>query len=271
MWRFRWRALAVAWFLAVVGWAWIACAPNIYSASARVHVDTESALRPLPARSRGRDEHPGPARFITARPVGPSAAREGRAGDGSRSARAHAPGDGDDRRGPPAKILISGAGSGSIYTISYEDATRWRSGRADAARSRFVETSLGDKRSDSTSAQRFLEGSDQGLRAALERGGGSPGRVQKKHVGMMPDDGGDYYGASRRERDARDPARRPAAGGTGSTRSAAGTDRQRVGRRSVSVQAPSNGATMTLDTKITEYERQLADLRLRFTDKHPDI
>jgi polysaccharide chain length determinant protein (PEP-CTERM system associated) len=28
---------------------------------------------------------------------------------------------------------------------------------------------------------------------------------------------------------------------------------------------------MTLDTKITEYEQQLADLRLRFTDKHPDI
>ncbi len=47
IWRFRWLALFVAWGIALAGWGFVAQMPDKYRASARVHVDTNSVLRPL--------------------------------------------------------------------------------------------------------------------------------------------------------------------------------------------------------------------------------
>ena len=46
-WRFRWYALAISWALAIAGWIYVFFVPDVYEASARVYVDTQSALRPL--------------------------------------------------------------------------------------------------------------------------------------------------------------------------------------------------------------------------------
>ena len=47
VWRFRWMALAIAWVVALVGWIYIAQLPSQYEASARIHVDSNTVLRPL--------------------------------------------------------------------------------------------------------------------------------------------------------------------------------------------------------------------------------
>ncbi|MES9849438.1 MAG: XrtA system polysaccharide chain length determinant [Candidatus Thiodiazotropha sp.] len=46
-WRFRWPAVAVAWAVALIGWAAIFILPDKYESEAKVYVDTESVLRPL--------------------------------------------------------------------------------------------------------------------------------------------------------------------------------------------------------------------------------
>src|SRR5262245_20323030 len=46
-WRFRWWGLAIAWLICLAGWFFVATMPNVYQASARVYVDTHTALRPL--------------------------------------------------------------------------------------------------------------------------------------------------------------------------------------------------------------------------------
>ena len=46
-WRFRWVALLIAWAVAIVGWVYVYSLPNTYQASARVHIDTRSAINPL--------------------------------------------------------------------------------------------------------------------------------------------------------------------------------------------------------------------------------
>src|SRR5262245_58614050 len=46
-WRFRWLAIAVSWAVCGVGWLFVFMMPNIYEASARVYVDTQSMLGPL--------------------------------------------------------------------------------------------------------------------------------------------------------------------------------------------------------------------------------
>src|SRR6056297_4239909 len=47
VWRHRWLALAVAWAVAIGGWAWVWQLPESYVANARVYVDTNTVLGPL--------------------------------------------------------------------------------------------------------------------------------------------------------------------------------------------------------------------------------
>ena len=47
MWQRRWIGLAFAWVVVIVGSIWVFRLPNLYEASARVYVDTQSMLRPL--------------------------------------------------------------------------------------------------------------------------------------------------------------------------------------------------------------------------------
>ena len=50
MWRFRWYAILISWVVALIGWYSVYTMPNIYEASARVSVDTNSLL---PALTQG--------------------------------------------------------------------------------------------------------------------------------------------------------------------------------------------------------------------------
>ena len=47
MWRFRWWGLALAWVVGIVGSMAVYLMPDHYESSARIHVDTQSVLRPL--------------------------------------------------------------------------------------------------------------------------------------------------------------------------------------------------------------------------------
>ena len=49
MWKHRWPALAVAWFMTAVGVVVVLAIPDRYEASARIFVDTQSILKPLMA------------------------------------------------------------------------------------------------------------------------------------------------------------------------------------------------------------------------------
>ncbi len=46
-WRYRWRALAVAWAVCALGWLAVYFTPDKYEASSRFYVDTSSALAPF--------------------------------------------------------------------------------------------------------------------------------------------------------------------------------------------------------------------------------
>ena len=47
VWRFRWFALGLAWAIAIAGWIWVGQLPEKYESRARIHIDTNSLLRPL--------------------------------------------------------------------------------------------------------------------------------------------------------------------------------------------------------------------------------
>jgi uncharacterized protein involved in exopolysaccharide biosynthesis len=47
MWQRRWIGLATAWIVGLVGVVVVMRMPDIYEASARIYVDTQSVLKPL--------------------------------------------------------------------------------------------------------------------------------------------------------------------------------------------------------------------------------
>ena len=47
IWRHKWLALAIAWVVALAGWAYVWQMPESYVASVKLYVDTNSVLRPL--------------------------------------------------------------------------------------------------------------------------------------------------------------------------------------------------------------------------------
>ncbi len=47
MWRFRWHAIGAAWIAAIIGWIVVHNLPNVYEASTRVTVNSNSLLPEL--------------------------------------------------------------------------------------------------------------------------------------------------------------------------------------------------------------------------------
>jgi len=47
MWRFRWYSLVLTWLVVVIGWVYVGTMPDQYKVDAKLYVDTESVLRPL--------------------------------------------------------------------------------------------------------------------------------------------------------------------------------------------------------------------------------
>jgi len=47
VWRFRWAAIALAWLVCLVGWAYVFRMPDQYQSNTRVFVDSDSILKPL--------------------------------------------------------------------------------------------------------------------------------------------------------------------------------------------------------------------------------
>ena len=272
MWRFRWRALVVAWSVALAGWAWVYALPNIYSASARVHVDTESVLRPLlrglVIESNIQDQLAFMTRALLSRPQLEKVARET-----DLDLRAHTPREMEGIvEELQRKIVISGDGRSSIYTISYEDADRLLAQRVvQTLLDTFVETSLGNKRSDSSSAQRFLEEQIRDYEQRLSQAEERLAEFKKKHVGMMPGDGGDYYERLQKENQTLDGLRadlRLAVERRDQLRGQIDGEEAVFGMVQPST---GGGVSSSLDGKIADYEVQVADLRLKYTERHPDI
>ena len=46
-WRFRWKGLVMIAALCLIGWMTVMSLPNVYSASSRLFIDTQTSLRPL--------------------------------------------------------------------------------------------------------------------------------------------------------------------------------------------------------------------------------
>jgi polysaccharide chain length determinant protein (PEP-CTERM system associated) len=269
-WRFRWYALMAAWIVALLGWAVVLAMPDIYEARARVYVDTDSVLKPLltglAVNTDVTNRVSMMSRVLMGRPNLERVARE-------TDLYLRAPSSEDFERlvaQLALDIKLEGGGADNTYSLRYADSDPVMAERVvRTILDTFVEDTLGVKRQDSDSAQKFLMSQikeyEQRLRDAEDR----LAAFKQKNVGQMPDQSGDYY------------ARLQTVSGELETLRAQyrlTTERAKELQNQLQGEEPTFGlfgnqdpTDPTNDAQLASYRKELDQLLLQYTDKHPRV
>jgi polysaccharide chain length determinant protein (PEP-CTERM system associated) len=272
VWRYRWIILIIAWPIAVIGWVQVVQMPNVYRASAQVHVDTDSLLRPL---MRGlavdvnlQQQVNMMTRTLLTRPNLEQIARIT-----DLHLEAQTPQQMDRvvnqlRSG----ISISGGQRENIYTIAYQHGDPVQAHAVvQGALTFFVETALGETRGEGDAVQLFLQQQIEEFEQRLEAAERRRAEFRRQNIGLMPGDRGDYYQrlqsvqgqlqeAELRLREAEN--RRDE------------IERQLIGEEPVFGIMGDNAMgseTTSVDPRINELKGRLDDLLLTYTERHPDV
>jgi polysaccharide chain length determinant protein (PEP-CTERM system associated) len=270
MWRYRWPALLVAWLVSLAGWVFVSTLPPIYQSSAVVQVDTESALAPLlhglAVQADPMAEVDMLSRTLLSRPN-----LEELAGKADLGLAVETPADMDRA----VRVLEAGLRLGKDhgnngYWIKYIGRDPEMAHRAvKALLDMFIEKGLGSDRTKSYDAQRFLERQVKAYEQRLNEAESRLAEFKKSHVGMMPNQGQDYFG--RLQAAMVDLARMRA-------ELRVTQSRRRELRRQLAGEEPVFGlmgaqgsGDSPLDAQIQEFQGKISELSLRYTEKHPDI
>jgi len=278
-WRFRWRAMTAAWVICIVGWLVVLYLPDVYEASARVFVDTRTALSPvIEGLAIGQDVD-AQLNFVQKSLLG-EAQIERVAREANLDLHATTPQSRHlllDRLRQRIQLEAAGGGgrdaTGVVFTLRYKDPVRDRSLRVTSILlNSFIEDTLGGKRTGTEVAQKFLqeqiEDREMQLRSAEQR----LADFKKRNVGMMPGAQGDYFSNLQAEIDATQKAQAALA---------IAAKRRSELERQLRGEAPSlsdgsmiasgGGAGEETSARIKETQTKLDELLLKYTDKHPEV
>jgi polysaccharide chain length determinant protein (PEP-CTERM system associated) len=272
-WRFRWHAAVAAWFIAVAGWTAVYFIPNRYEASARVFVDTQTMLRPLltglavqpnidqvvAMMSRTLVSRVNVEKVIEVTGMDPTPkSQEERELLITRLTR---------------DLTVKSTGRENLYAITYTDRDRERAKKVvESLLKIFMESSIGDKRRDSEAARQFIDEQLQSYSEKLVAAESAVTEFKRKHQGLMPGQGGDFYV---RLSDARSALRQASLELREAENARDALKQQLEGEsRAASMTTDRNEASQApseLDLRIRSLEHKLDGLRLTYTERHPDI
>lgn len=287
-WRFRVIGMGVAIGVAVLGWLIVFALPDRYETSARIFVDTRTALKPALKNLTTEQDEDSQINFVhDSLLAGPqlekiaveSGVLPAKMTDKRQRAKIL------DKLASAVTLTVTSAGTpqddrtkaGTIYGIEYRDTSATRSFKVvETLLNTFVEQTLGGKREGAENAQRFLAERMKDYEQRLSAAEDKIAAFKKANVGLMPSESGGYFVQLQNEVDAskkvdtdlaiaisrRDELIRQLH--SDATLSAAGTAPNIAG-------AP--GSTSAGDTlsRIHETQAKLDELLLRFTDQHPDV
>ena len=264
--KYRWHAVTIAWLVALVGWAIVLRLPNQYETSARVYVDTQSILKPLLSGMTTLPNLDQQVMFMRQTLISrPNVEKVMR--DTDLDVKAASTADKEKMIDElMSKIRIAGTARDDIYTISYTS-TDPKLGK-DVVQSLltiFVEGSFGGKKQDSDKAVQFI---DDQIRLAEEKLAAGENRLKEfkiKNMGLLPREGGDWSARVNGASEALSQARLELA--------EAEQSRNAI-RRRMSGGGTKEGGGMVdpeLESRIAAAQKNLDNLRLQYTEEHPDI
>jgi polysaccharide chain length determinant protein (PEP-CTERM system associated) len=280
-WRFRWVALAAAWILSLAGWAYVFTMPDVYEASARVYVDSQTALGPL-LRGLALDPNVESELSIVQKALLSRPQLETVARKTDLDLRAKTPEQMESLlTSLQTRIVVVNdlrggrPGTDGLYRITFQDSNRPKTLEVvETLLNTFVEQTLGSKRTGQESAQRFLSDEISDLERRLGESEQRLADFKKANVGTMPGEGGDYFARLQTEMAGEQQTRQQLAIAetrrTELQRQMSGEDPFLFGFDSGAQQAGSAEAG-DITSRIQELEKRLEEMLLRYTDKHPEI
>lgn len=278
-WRFRWVGLAAAWVFCIAGWAFVFAMPNVFEATARVYVDSQTALGPL-LRGLALDPNVESELSVVRQALLSKPNLEAVARKTDLDLRAKTP-EGmqvllaslQERITVTTDVRSRASTTDGLYSISFQDFRRDKAlAVVETLLNNFVEETLGSKRTGQESAQRFLDDEIGDLERRLTESETRLADFKKRNVGTMPGDGGDYFARLQTEMTGLADMRKAVALAdsrrTELQRQLSGEDPFLFGLDAGNAPAADTG---DITFRIQEMETRLEEMLLRYTEKHPEV
>jgi polysaccharide chain length determinant protein (PEP-CTERM system associated) len=278
--RFRWLAITVALLVSLVGWGVLAVLPSKFEATARVFVDTQTALSPVIQGIAIQEDIGSHLNLAQQSLVGEarlsSIINATSFKQAARSAEERAALVDTLRENIRVEVQYSGRpeeARGIVYTIFYRDSERARSLQVvEMLLNAFVTETLGGKTENAATAQRFLTAEIAETETRLREAEKRLADFKSQNIGTMPGVEGDYFTRLQSELDAVQKARGQL------SLALARRDALLRQRSAESPFTPGGSAAAGVarsladsPTSVAEAEKRLAALSLRYTDRHPDV
>jgi polysaccharide chain length determinant protein (PEP-CTERM system associated) len=274
MWRFRHVGLLTTWVVALLGWLVVLALPPVYQAASRVYVDTTAVLGPLLEGIAVEQNVQAQLNYVRqvmlSRPQLEVVARETDLDLNVITERERQEMLDRLRRNITIESVPTG-GDGedksSLYALAVRDYDRGRALKTmQTLVNSFLESSLGGKRSNSDSAQRFLREQVAGYEKRLAESESRLAEFKRRNIGIVPGEKGDYVTRLQNETDQ---VQRLEAQLRIATQRRAELGRQMSGER---LYVPgAAGGTAEGSSRVLEAQKRLDELLLRYTDKHPEV
>jgi uncharacterized protein involved in exopolysaccharide biosynthesis len=259
-WRFRWVALAAAWAFCLVGWGYVFTLPDVFEASARVYVDSQTALGPL-LRGLALDPNVESELSIVQKALLSRPQLETVARKTDLDLRAKTPEQMEKLlKSLQARITVINdlrggrANPDGLYRITFQDHSRQKTLEVvETLLNTFVEQTLGTKRTGQESAQRFLDDEIAELERRLTD--------SEQRLAEFKMSGEQQV----RQQLALAETRR-----TELQRQLSGED-PFLFNFDNAAQNGNNEAGGDIPARIAELEKRLQEMLLRYTEKHPEV
>ena len=271
IWRYRWVMMLVAWLVSIVGWGVVYQLPDKYESSARVHVDTQSMLEPL-LKGLTITTNVGQRVNMVTRTLLSRPNMEKLARMTDLDPLALTPADTehllDELTGD---IRISSGREEDLYTIAYSNSDRQLAKRVvQSLLTIFVESTLGESREETNSAQAFVEEQIKAYEVKLEAAELRLAEFKRKYMGMMPGSAQDYYGQLQTANSELQQARLSLLEAENKVEQfeLQLEDDEDLYLLTSELQ-PATGSA--IDVRIQELHERMDELLLKYTEKHPDV
>jgi polysaccharide chain length determinant protein (PEP-CTERM system associated) len=272
--KYRWHAVVITWVVALIGWVVVLRLPNQYEASARVYVDTQSILKPLLSSMTTVPNLEQQVTFMRRTLISrPNVERLMR--DVDLDVKAKDPKQHDKMVDElMSQIKVTGTERDDIYTLTYvSDNPKLGKNVVSALLTIFVEGSFSGKKQDSEKAVQFIDDQIKTYEEKLAAAENSLKEFKLKNLGMLPGGGsgtGDFGGQLQAANDQLSQAK---------LELAEAEQARNAIRRQIDGE-PAKPGTVTVDPALVDPElearialaqKNLDNLRLQYTEQHPDV
>jgi polysaccharide chain length determinant protein (PEP-CTERM system associated) len=271
VWRYRWMALTCATIVCLIGWGVVAVLPNVYQVSATVQVERSSML---PALLKGIAVESDLAREMA------GLMRQTMLVKPNLELVAHESGL-DKGLDTPDKLdlligrlvtqidISPGSDRPNVYTVTYEHSDPAIAQKVvKALLDRFQDTILTVTRKDLENSKRFVDEQIEQYQLKMEAAEQKIREFKEKHLDLILEDGRTYYA---RLEDSKNLYKasllelQEAEKEVSAIRAEAGLS------TAASLARRAGQPARPIDPRIAELERALAELRVKFTEQHPDV